>query len=185
MTKQLAIAAIRRHLTTDRDENGAGLDAATAARGVEELRNLPDWVYELHRLEQAIGDRVATEKSISKQLAARLEKALPLARQLAHFNDGVGKAAVESLEQLNTAVTMLATGRKAARPLKMGPGHVAAALRGALQRSGISPRDSAGAIRVGLKTLGVTDPEIATALKKSNRKSPVIDRINSSENTGR
>lgn len=164
MTKAKLVSAVRRHLTSC---DGGDLDAATVERAAGELSTLPDWVYELHRVERGVDVRVTTEGVIADQLIVQLEKARTLAVQLARFDDAIGGKITTALEQLQADATTIATNRARGRKKKLGPTHIALAVRGALSRAGIRPSNAIGALRKALPVLGLTEAEVETALKKS------------------
>ena len=157
---------MQRFLTSS---DGGGLDAATASRAESALNALPEWVFNLRSLEQEIDRRATEEAAIAKVLLRHLKNAQPHAQRLQQHNEGAGTEVVNTLKQLQVNAGTIADSRSRGRKKKLSPTNVAVAMRGALKRAAISDSVSLATLKKCLPELGLSDPEIETALKYSRR----------------
>ena len=174
MTKARLIRAARNFLTSP---EGAGLDAATAEQAVSELQALPDWVFNLRKLELEIDRKVRTEMKVATKLAAQLEKVLSSAQQLQRLvsidegglsrRSAMAAAQVHAINEFLREIKGQYKSRDAHGQRKMAPRSIAYAVRGALKRAGVSDRLAVQVTRKGLLALDLTDGEVETALKAS------------------
>ena len=164
MIKARFIGAIGRRLTSI---EGGDLDVIAAERVKAELEKLPDWVFNLHHSEKDIYAKADTERRITSRLIECLNKTKTVFSQLERLNAKDAEGPAQHIENAVSEAIKLAAIRLPGRPRKMGPTHTAIAMWGALARTGIPATCAVGALRTALPLLGLSAPEVETALKKA------------------
>ena len=164
MIKARFIRAVGQRLTSI---EGGDLDVIAAERAKAELEKLPDWVFSLHQIEKVINARVDTERRITGQIIERLKKTKTVSSQLERLNAKDAQGLAQHIENAISDANNLSAVRLPGRQRKMGPTQTAIAMWGALARAGISATHAVGGLRRTLPLLGLSAPEIETALKKA------------------
>lgn len=164
MIKARFVRAIGQRLTSI---EGGDFDVIAAERAKAELEQLPDWVFRLHHSERDIYARADTERRITIQLIERLSKTKIVFSQLERLNAKDSEGLAYHIENAVSEANKLAAVRLPGRQRKMGPTHIAIAMWGALARAGIPATRAVGVLRKSLPILGLSEPEVETALKKA------------------
>ena len=164
MSREQFIGAIGRRLTSI---EGGDLDVIAAERVKTELKKLPDWVFSLHQIEKDIHAQVDTERRVTGQIIERLNKAKTVMSQLERLNAKDAEGLAQHIENAVSDANNLVAVRLPGRQRKMGPTQTVIAMWGALARAGIPATRAVGALRKALPLLGLSEPEVETALKKA------------------